>query len=116
MQEPQVLSVGAPHAGFALDHLPAGTGFASLFQKFWQIFRMNESRPAPALERFLTHVEVFQPASIEETLIAVRISTVQEGGSGIDDAPQYIFGGSPGYSFPASCVAVSSSYSGDSGM
>ena len=42
----------------------------------------------------MTHVEVFQPASIEETVIAIRISTVQERGSGIDDATRYIFGGS----------------------
>ena len=42
----------------------------------------------------MTHVEVFQPASIEETVIAIGISTVQERGSGIDDATRYIFGGS----------------------
>ena len=55
---------------------------------------MNESSPAPALQIFFTDAKVFKPALIEETEIAVRIRTVQKRKSSMNDAPQYIFGGS----------------------
>jgi len=49
---------------------------------------MNESSPAPALQFFFRDAEVFKPASIEKTMIAVRIRTVQKRRSSINDAPQ----------------------------
>ena len=55
---------------------------------------MNESSPAPPLQIFFTDAEVFKPALIEKTEIAVGIRTVQKRRSSINDAPQYIFGGS----------------------
>jgi hypothetical protein len=49
---------------------------------------MNESSPAPALQIFFTDAEVFKPASIEETVIAVRVRTVEKRRGSINDAPQ----------------------------
>jgi len=49
---------------------------------------MNESRPAPTLQFFFTDAEVFKPALIEKTEIAVRVGTVQKRRSSINDAPQ----------------------------
>jgi hypothetical protein len=49
---------------------------------------MNESSPAPALQIFFTDAEVFKPALIEKTVIAVRVRTVQKRRSGVNDAPQ----------------------------
>jgi hypothetical protein len=49
---------------------------------------MNESSPAPTLQAFFTHAEVFKPALIKKTVIAVRLSTVQKRRSSVYDTPQ----------------------------
>jgi hypothetical protein len=49
---------------------------------------MNESSPSPALQIFFTDAEVFKPAVIEKTEVAVRVRTVQKRRRGINDAPQ----------------------------
>ena len=63
---------------------------------------MNESSPVPALQIFFTDAEVFKPALIEKTVTAVRVRTVEKRRSGINDAPQYIFGGS--YRLKLPCI------------
>lgn len=55
---------------------------------------MNEGSPGPALQLFFTDAQVFKPALIEKAELALRIGTVQEGRSRLDDAPQQVFGGS----------------------
>jgi len=49
---------------------------------------MNESSPSPALQIFFTDAEVFKPAVIEKTELAVRVRTVQKRRGRVDDAPQ----------------------------
>jgi hypothetical protein len=49
---------------------------------------MNESSPAPALQIFFSDAEVFKPALIEKTEIAVRVRTVQKRRSSVNDTPQ----------------------------
>ena len=49
---------------------------------------MNESSPAPALQIFFTDAEVFKPALIEKTEIAVRVRTVQKRRSSVYETPQ----------------------------
>src|SRR5579872_4920107 len=51
---------------------------------------MNEGSPAPALQSLFTDAEVFKPALVEKTEIAVRVRTVQKRRSGINDAPQFL--------------------------
>jgi hypothetical protein len=49
---------------------------------------MNESRPAPALQIFFGDADVFKPASVEKTKIAVRVRTVQKRRSSVNETPQ----------------------------
>jgi len=49
---------------------------------------MNESSPAPALQIFFGDAEVFKPALIEKTEIAVRVRTVQKRRSSVNETPQ----------------------------
>jgi len=88
MQKPEILSVGTAHAGFVLEHFSAGTASTPPCQHSLYVFRMNESSPAPALQIFFTDAEVFKPALIEKTEIAVRVRTVQKRRSSINDPPQ----------------------------
>src|SRR5690242_8159761 len=51
---------------------------------------MNESSPGPPLQIFFTDAEVFKPALIEKTDIAVWVRTVQKCRSSINDASQFV--------------------------
>jgi hypothetical protein len=49
---------------------------------------MNESSPAPAQQIFFSYADVFEPALIEKTEIAVRVRTVQKRRSSVYETPQ----------------------------
>jgi hypothetical protein len=49
---------------------------------------MNESSPTPALQIFFSNADVFKPALIEKTEIAVRVRTVQKRRSSVNETPQ----------------------------